>query len=188
MFSLNGTKVSVDFCPCLYYSRDSILTHAHATGNKPPPLRRTRRRSLSSWQVQPQCRLLSRLSPELRLMIWEDVLGGLRLHIIQRSGQRLGHVVCPLSATTGSDRTRRRADTHHFCGICTGAGIPQPVKEGDLARGRHGDMSLGLALTCRQMYESLHPAHHCTHLLSPKLGLGIFSLCLGNGFTFVLAF
>lgn len=122
------------------------LTIAHATGNKPPPLARTRRRTLTVSQPQPQCRLLSRLSPELRLLIWECALGSRRLHIIQRSGQRLGHVVCPLS--TASDKTR--AVQH--CEICVGTGIPQPAKEGDLCRGRNGDMLLGLALTCRQMY------------------------------------
>lgn len=128
-------------------SKTTNLDHvAHATGNKPPPLSRTRRRTLTTSQPQPQCRLLSRLSPELRLLIWEYVLGSQRLHIIQRSGQRLGHVVCPLSTT--SDKIQAA----QYCEICIGAGIPQPAKEGDLCRGRNGDMLLGLALTCRQMY------------------------------------
>jgi len=83
-------------------------------------------------------------------MIWEYVLGSQRLHIIQRSGQRLGHIVCPLSENATSDKTRRRVHGN-FCEICTGAGIAQPVKDGDL---RRRDMLLGLALTSRQMYEN----------------------------------
>jgi hypothetical protein len=80
-------------------------------------------------------------------MIWEYVLGSQRLHIIQRSGQRLGHMVCPLSENQTSDKIRHRVHAN-FCEICTGAGIAQPVKDGDL---RRKDMLLGLALASRQM-------------------------------------
>lgn len=80
-------------------------------------------------------------------MIWEYVLGSQRLHLIQRSGQRLGHMVCPLSENRTTDKARRRV-YGNFCEICTGAGIAQPVKEGDL---RRRDTLLGLALTSRQM-------------------------------------
>lgn len=132
-------------------SKDSgTQTHScYATGNKPPPLSRPRRRIPNPSQFQYQCHLLSRLSPELRLMIWEYVLGSCqRIHIVQRSGQRLGHVVCPLGTFSESVKTRGNP----YCEICTGNGIPQPVKDGDLNRGRTRDMLLGLALTCRQMY------------------------------------
>lgn len=122
------------------------------TGNKPPPLLRSRRRTIASIQPQLQSRLLSRLSPELRVMIWEMVMGDKRLHIIQRSQQRLGHIVCPLSISATSAKTRCQT-RESFCEICHGGGIPQPVKEGDLMRGRDGDMLLGLPLACRQMYE-----------------------------------
>lgn len=79
-------------------------------------------------------------------MIWEYALGSQRLHIIQRSGQRLGHGVCPQRTTTP------KTPGDQYCEICAGA-VAQPVKEGDLSyRGRDGYMPLGLALTCRQMY------------------------------------
>ncbi|KAJ5601993.1 hypothetical protein N7510_011527 [Penicillium lagena] len=106
-------------------------------GNKPPPLPRTPRVP-SPPQPQPQSRLLARLSPELRLMIWEFVLGGHKLHIIQRGGRRLGHVVCP---------------DEESCEICHGNGIAQPVKEAGPVFSRPGrDNILALPLACRQMY------------------------------------
>ncbi|KAJ5574371.1 uncharacterized protein N7459_008798 [Penicillium hispanicum] len=145
------------------FSWEDVLAQRYQS-NKPAPLARARRRTLAAAQPQPQCQLLSRLSPELRLMIWEMALGGLRLHIIQRSHQRLGHVVCPLGATGSSDINRdqdtspRRA-REPFCEICHGGGIPQPVKEGDLPGHQDRERLLGLALTCRQI------AHESTHLL-----------------------
>lgn len=94
-------------------------------------------------------------------------LGGQRLHIIQRSGQRLGHVICPLGLGHGAGTgpgadsgSRPRLDSYNktargtgqpFCEICQGAGIAQPVKEGD-SWGVGCDGLLGLVLTCRQMY------------------------------------
>lgn len=125
----------------------------HATGNKPPPLSRSRQGRLDT-QFQPQCQLLSRLSPELRLIIWELALGSRRIHIIQVNHQRLGHIVCPLSGTElSSDTTKTPRGAHDpFCDICNGSGIPQPVKEGDLINACNGDFLLGLALTCQQMY------------------------------------
>lgn len=106
-------------------------------------------------QPQEQSLLLSKLSPELRLMIWERVLGGMRLHIIQRSRRRLGYIVCPQTL---------------LCEICQG-GLPQPVRDGcrslalawnwkdspDNNRNKATDLSLGgsgllaLPMTCRQM-------------------------------------
>jgi hypothetical protein len=81
---------------------------------------------------QPQCLLLQTLPPELRLVIWEMVLGGLRLHIIQRSKRRLGCVICP------------RKDT---CDICRGV-LQQPVKSAET----HSNVNLiSLLVTCKQM-------------------------------------
>ena len=89
-------------------------------------------------------------------MIWESVLGGHRLHIIQRNPRGLGYIICPL----GTKQPQKRARAGEpFCEICQGGGIPQPVKEADLAQDRRGSVSggigaklLSLALTCRQMY------------------------------------
>lgn len=78
------------------------------------------------WTRQPDCPLLSKLSAELRLMIWEMVLGGMRIHIVQRPNRRMGHVVCP--------RTKA-------CEICRG-GLPS----------REGDAKLlALVVACKQM-------------------------------------
>lgn len=106
--------------------------------------------------------LLSKLSPELRLMIWEMVLAWSRLHIIQRPGRRLGHIICPGAPS---------------CEICQD-GLPQPVKDGgrgvsltlmwtdkitnNKGRNRNGGKGngsklLALPMTCRQIYtESIH--------------------------------
>ncbi|KAF3387635.1 hypothetical protein F1880_000603 [Penicillium rolfsii] len=157
----------------------SFTEHKH---NKPPPLAHLRPAcSPHTPQSQPQCALLTRLSPELRLIIWEMVLGGHRLHIIQRSGQRLGHVICPLcpggegraeNRSSSSFGPRPRTDFPRkinvardqrdtICEICQGVGIAQPVKEGDSwgsgCAGRTGNGLLALALTCRQIsIESIH--------------------------------
>jgi hypothetical protein len=70
-------------------------------------------------------------------MIWEFVLGGHTLHVIQRCGQRLGHIVCP---------------DNEGCEICHGNGIAQPVKEADPVFSRSGrDILLALPLACRQL-------------------------------------
>ena len=90
-------------------------------------------------------------------MIWELALGGLRLHILQCSHQRLGHMVCPLDAATTPSKQQNgekiaRSASDPFCEICQGSGIPQPVKESDLSHHQERKNLLGLALTCRQMY------------------------------------
>lgn len=99
-------------------------------------------------------------------------LGNHRVHIIQRSGQRLGHVICPCPIDPAGTRPESgsrprlgfsgkmsRGVGAPICEICHGAGIAQPVKEkegeglwrvGCAARGRDG--LLGLVLACRQMY------------------------------------
>ncbi|CAG8312371.1 unnamed protein product [Penicillium salamii] len=135
------------------FSWDDVLAQRYQ-GNKPPPLPR-RSKQVEASQPQSQSRLLGRLSPELRLMIWGYVLGGQRIHIIQRSGKRLGHLLCPCSPyqeakVLNKQYQRRRSD--HLCDICHGTGIPQPAKEGEFARSRNKVMLLGLALTCRQIY------------------------------------
>ena len=107
------------------------------------------------WQPRPPP-LLTKLSSELRLMIWERVLGGSRLHIIQRPGRRLAHIICPDAL---------------LCDICQD-GLPQPVKDGcrslpltptwsDKSRNSKkrsldrsktgGSRLLALPMTCRKM-------------------------------------
>jgi hypothetical protein len=81
---------------------------------------------------QPQSLLLNKLPPELRLAIWEIVLGNLRLHIIQRSHRRLGCVVCPQQDS---------------CDICRGA-LLQPVKNPETCSNMN---LLSLLVTCKQM-------------------------------------
>ncbi|KAJ5641703.1 hypothetical protein N7490_005703 [Penicillium lividum] len=136
------------------FSWEDVLAQRYQS-NKPPQLSRSRCRTLPTTQPQPQCRILSRLSPELRLMIWEMVLGGQRLHIIQRNNQRLGHIVCPFGTHSDNRARTRDRDRDPFCEICHGHGIPQPVKEGDLTH--NTTKLLSPALTCRQMYhESIH--------------------------------
>ncbi|KAJ5992325.1 hypothetical protein N7451_008049 [Penicillium sp. IBT 35674x] len=82
------------------------------------------------------------------------VLGGQRLHILQRNNKRLGHIVCPLGThTPTSDKEKMRRARGLPCEICDGNGIPQPVKEGDVAHTRRAAKLLSPALTCRQMYQ-----------------------------------
>lgn len=59
-------------------------------------------------------------------MIWEMVLGGMRIHIIQRPNRRMGHVVCPQTSA---------------CDICRG-GLPGTKESAGL---------LALSMTCKQM-------------------------------------
>ncbi|KAJ5676239.1 hypothetical protein N7462_009136 [Penicillium macrosclerotiorum] len=139
------------------FSWEDVLAQRYQN-HKPAPLPRAHRRALpASPQPQPQCRLLACLSPEVRLIVWEMVLGGLRLHIIQCNGPRLGHIVCPRNT---DDTLNCKPSTGSLCEICHGAGIPQPVKRGDavtMRRQQTGRMLLGLALSCRQIYtESIH--------------------------------
>ncbi|KAJ5184847.1 hypothetical protein N7491_007284 [Penicillium cf. griseofulvum] len=118
-------------------------------GNKPPPLPPRQTIAFSS---QPQSQLLTRLSPELRLMIWGYVLANQRIHIIQCK-QRLGHVVCPCAL---SNSQRHTCQNNSFCEICHGNGISQPAKEANLTRWNKVKL-LGLALTCRQIYHESIP-------------------------------
>lgn len=132
------------------FSWEDVLAQRYQN-NKPTPLPKARRvgtlsdraqaekqpDSASNWTVQAQSPLLAKLSPELRLMIWEMVLGGMRIHIVQRSDRRMSHVVCPLT---------------DICDICRGDSL-QPVK----GKGRLISHLLALPMTCRQLYcESIY--------------------------------
>ncbi|KAL3474729.1 hypothetical protein BJX99DRAFT_231216 [Aspergillus californicus] len=144
------------------FSWEDVLAHRYQN-NKPTALPRPRRQSaLSSgrnqsqpkqpdtrlaWDVQLQSSLLAKLSPELRVMVWEQVLGKMRIHIIQRGDRRMGHVVCPL--TTMSQVTAADA-----CEICRG-GLPPSGCSKDGLRVM-GDL-LALPMACKQIYsESIH--------------------------------
>ncbi|PWY91194.1 hypothetical protein BO70DRAFT_283389 [Aspergillus heteromorphus CBS 117.55] len=118
------------------FSWEDVLAQRYQN-NKPTGLPRSRRYSAlqgqqpdtrTEWSMQPQSALLARLSPELRLIIWEMVLGGKRIHIVQRSNRRMGHIVCP---ETGS------------CDICRGGVSSVKDTPGDL---------LALSMTCKQIY------------------------------------
>ncbi|KAJ5500298.1 hypothetical protein N7453_009349 [Penicillium expansum] len=140
------------------FSWEDVLLQRYQS-NKPSPL--PRRQTIAIPSPQLQSRLLTRLSPELRLMIWEFVLADQRIHIIQCSKQRLGHVVCPcaLEPTTKSSpspKRHTRQKSNLFCEICHGTGISQPAKQADLLRWNKVKL-LGLALTCRQIYHESIP-------------------------------
>ncbi|KAL4998840.1 hypothetical protein BDV10DRAFT_166406 [Aspergillus recurvatus] len=152
------------------FSWEDVLAHRYQN-NKPPALPRPRRQSALStrsqsqsqpqqkladpklnWDIQLQSSLLSELSPELRVTIWELVLGGMRIHIIQRPDRRMGHVVCP-GAVTGTEA----------CDICRGG---LPPSSSSCCSGREGSRSpqglmqsnlLALPTACKQLYtESIH--------------------------------
>ncbi|KAJ5959863.1 uncharacterized protein N7479_007013 [Penicillium vulpinum] len=132
------------------FSWEDVLVQRYQS-NKPPPLPRHQTIPFSAPQLQ--SRLLTRLSPELRLMIWGFVFADQRIHIIQCSKQRLGHVVCPCALEPRSSPPKRhtRQNSNLFCEICHGTGISQPAKDADLLRWNKVKL-LGLALTCRQIY------------------------------------
>ncbi|KAA8647392.1 hypothetical protein EYZ11_001624 [Aspergillus tanneri] len=131
------------------FSWEDVLAQRYQN-NKPSALPRLRKHSAlpnrslapSPTQKQPDTRLvwtvsdsllLSKLSTELRLMVWEMVLGGMRIHIVQRSNRRMSHVVCPRTAT---------------CEICRG-GLPI-IRDGNT-------VLMALPLVCKQIYcESIH--------------------------------
>ncbi|KAL4924139.1 uncharacterized protein BDV17DRAFT_275315 [Aspergillus undulatus] len=144
------------------FSWEDVLAHRYQN-NKPTALPRPRRQSALStrtqsqsqqpkqsqpdskliWEAQLQSSLLAKLSPELRVMIWEQVLGGMRIHIIQRSDRRMGHVICP---AVGS------------CDICR-AGLPLPGYSKSSCSEADSQLNglLALPLVCKQIYsESIH--------------------------------
>ncbi|XHG06560.1 hypothetical protein AWENTII_009751 [Aspergillus wentii] len=142
------------------FSWEDVLAQRYQS-NKPNPLPKSRRRTLQSqsqsqsqlpkpsspsssdsrfeYDFQTDSSLLAKLSPELRLIIWEYVMGGKKLHIVQRPRRRMGCVVCP---RTGS------------CEICQG-GLPTSSRS--KAMGKSDGGLLALSLTCKQIYsESIH--------------------------------
>ena len=62
-------------------------------------------------------------------MIWGFVLAGQRIHIVQCSKQRLGHVVCPCALEPRSSPPKRhtRQNRNLFCEICHDSGMNVPV-------------------------------------------------------------
>ncbi|KAF7594791.1 hypothetical protein BBP40_008294 [Aspergillus hancockii] len=91
------------------FSWEDVLAQRYQN-NKPTALPRTRKASTLASRsqlekqsdstrdstTQVQSNLLAKLSPELRFMIWEMTLGGLRIHIVQRSDRRMAHVPQPV--------------------------------------------------------------------------------------------
>ncbi|KAJ5487679.1 hypothetical protein N7530_001979 [Penicillium desertorum] len=134
------------------FSWEDVLLQRYQS-NKPPPLPG---RQTIAFSPQSQSQLLTRLSPELRLMIWGFVLADQRIHIIQ-CNKRLGHVVCPCALEQKAKRSSPSKHTQNsICEICHGTGISQPAKEADLARWNKVKL-LSLALTCRQIYHESIP-------------------------------
>ncbi|OQE30593.1 hypothetical protein PENFLA_c003G00688 [Penicillium flavigenum] len=137
------------------FSWEDVLLQRYQS-NKPPPLPL---HQTIAFSPQSQSLLITRLSPELRLMIWGFVLADQRIHIIQ-CNKRLGHVVCPCAleqkARRSSPSPERHTRQNSTCEICHGTGISQPAKEADLARCNKVKL-LGLALTCRQIYHESIP-------------------------------
>ncbi|KAL4878367.1 hypothetical protein BJY04DRAFT_111850 [Aspergillus karnatakaensis] len=136
------------------FSWEDVLAHRYQN-NKPTALPRPCRpsavcgRSQSqpkqhdtklNWEVQLQSLLLTKLSPELRVMIWKEVLGGMRIHIIQRTDRRMGHVICPIS---------------EVCDICRGGLPPSGCCREKESRATSDILALPMA--CKQIYcESVH--------------------------------
>lgn len=131
---------------CWITLSESVLTSGKKKiGNKPSSLPRYMRvrhalakesapkeadvNGANAWS-QTDCALLTKLAPEIRLLIWKFVLGGQRLHIIQRTHRRLGYIVC-----------------QDPCEVCRG-GLHQPVKDSDQWLTQN---LLSLPLTCKQM-------------------------------------
>lgn len=137
-----------------------------------PFLRKKRKRSLSIPILEParvglvrkklqetfdqrQSLLLSMLPAEVRLLIWEMVLGGKHLHIFDWS-RKIGHLACCPDEQSPS----------HLPQVCLG-----PLDFGR-ARGclHKGPIPfLSLPLTCRRMYVKSHPhrslsTEHCNQL------------------------
>ncbi|RAH77328.1 hypothetical protein BO86DRAFT_347666 [Aspergillus japonicus CBS 114.51] len=158
------------------FSWEDVLAQRYQN-NKPTALPRTRRSSSAQqgqrasqpqsqqqqqqkpdtrgeWAFQGDSALLAKLSPELRMAIWELVQGGMRIHIVQRANRRMGHVVCP------------SRDGVLACEICQG-GLPSATKAASRRTTPTTTATttttttttglLALALTCKQIYtESIY--------------------------------
>lgn len=86
--------------------------------------------------------LLRKLPAEIRLQIWENVLGGQTVHILRKT-KKLGHRICP---------------GEEFCCHCGADGV-RPLKDGEEHPSEPYNADVQLAerslipvlLTCRQM-------------------------------------
>lgn len=131
-------------------SKSSSFRLTESLENKPRSRPRHRRRTISPPSIGPMKRkrtiaeslaqsnrapdscVLTRLPLSVRQLIWEAVIGGLRIHIIQRHKRQLRHIICS------------QLDS---CIICREPAI-QPVKENvPLASWS----LLSLPLVCKQM-------------------------------------
>lgn len=108
----------------------------------------------SYYPFQPHSSLLAKLSPELRLLIWEYVLGGKCIHIVQWANRRMGYVVCPDSDGNGN-KDKDKGRKGRMCDVCQ-TGLPSRracAKRGTDTASRG---LLGVMLVCRQMYAASH--------------------------------
>ncbi|BCR91989.1 uncharacterized protein ACHE_70832A [Aspergillus chevalieri] len=100
------------------------------------------------YPFQPHSPLLAKLSPELRLLIWEYVLGGKCIHIVQWANRRMGYVICPDPDPGDKDKK--------MCDVCQ-TGLPS--RRACAKRGTETETRglLGVMLVCRQIYtEAAH--------------------------------
>ena len=101
------------------------------------------------YPFQPHSPLLAKLSPELRLLIWEYVLGGRCIHIVQWASRRMGYALCP-----NSDGDGNKGKT---CDVCQTGLLSRRAcaKRGGKTETRG---LLSLLLVCRQMYAPISHA------------------------------
>lgn len=127
-----------------YPHHDHEIQHAH---NNEYNLSQT-----NYYPFQPHSLLLAKLSPELRLLIWEYVLGGKCIHIVQWANRRMGYVVCTDSDGNGNKNTHKVKGK--VCDVCQ-TGLPS--RRACAKRGTDTGVRglLGVMLVCRQMYARL---------------------------------
>lgn len=75
---------------------------------------------------QRQCLLLSRLPPEIRLAIWKEVLGGLRVHVVQAREKRLLGIRCNEHE---EDLENKCPGAHECWGMSTAASLGYDFRE-----------------------------------------------------------
>ncbi|RAH44013.1 uncharacterized protein BO95DRAFT_189486 [Aspergillus brunneoviolaceus CBS 621.78] len=130
-------------------TRRSSSAQQGQRASQPQPQQQPKPDTRGEWTFQRDSSLLAKLSPELRMTIWELVQGGMRIHIVQRANRRMGHVVCPETSGGG-----RRDGVVRGCEICQG-GLPSATKAASRRPTTPG--LLALALTCKQIYtESIY--------------------------------
>jgi hypothetical protein len=118
-----------------------------------PPELPPRRRRLSKSSIHPQtCALLTRLPVELRIMIYEEVLGHSILHVVSLPG-RMGVYKCPIPYPADSDYRRTCIPLKRTFST-DGVRHPfLPASMGELYPKRSFPISqLPLLQTCRQIY------------------------------------